>query len=243
MVHADAALMVAKSNMMIESRQDLTTNEMRLVLLAAAQLDPGAPMPAKGILQIRVADYAAHFDVQPKHAYEAVKDAAQRLYNRTITTVKEGRKGIVQTDVRIIWKAEYQEGAGVVELGFSPDIAPHLTELRKAYTSFPLSIAGKLTTFFAMRIYELAAMHRDQEPHEYSLDDMRAMLGTQGKYADWRDFNRFVLRDAVEAVNEFTDLTLTLTPVRRQRKFVAVMLHARSKARTESVGGVDSPAG
>lgn len=226
------ALMVSKSNALIEARQALTLNEQRLLVLAAAQLDPEGPMPVDGIVHFRVADFARQFEIDRDHAYEAVKDAAKRMYHRNIVTEETTKRGVVQREVRLVWSAEYKEGEGAISIGFTPKLAPYLTQLSKriSYTTIPVRMLGRLSSAFAFRLFEIASVHRDGPTHEYTLDQVRAMFGVDSKYPEWRDLQRVVLAGAVAMVNAETNLHVTLKPVRQMRKYVAIKLTAKSQA-------------
>ena len=119
---------VTQSNRLIEASHTLTINEKRLILAAASLIDPRKPLPKDGFFTVRADAFAAVFDLKVNHAYEALDDAASRLFERDIRRYSKGK--IVER-MRWVFHVKYKEGQGCVELGFSPTVLPHLTMLNK----------------------------------------------------------------------------------------------------------------
>ena len=221
------SLLVRKADSLIEGRQSLTLNEQRLLILAATQLKPDEPIPESGAeVEFRVVDFARHFEIQRDHAYQAASDAAKKLHTRVVTTLVVGKKGYEEEVVNLVQRSRHKKKEGKILVQFTEAAGPYLVKLSKRlnFTTLEVRMLGRLTSAFAFRLYEIASLHRDAEPHEYSLERIRTMFGIEGKYPMWRDLNRVVLEGAMNMVNAETDLHVTIEPLRVMRKFVAVRL-------------------
>jgi plasmid replication initiation protein len=206
---------VTQSNRLIEASHTLTLNEKRLVLCAASLIDPRKPLPKDGYLSVRADTFAEVFGIDVKHAYEALDDAATRLFNRDI---RRYAKGKVVERMRWVFHVKYREGQGCVELGFSPTVLPHLTMLNKEFTSYQLKQIGSLSSFYAVRLYELMSQFLKLGERSCTLDQLRQMLDLGDKYQDVKDMRKRVLDPALKEMNANTDLAVTAEPMRKGRK-------------------------
>jgi len=188
---------VTQSNRLVEASHTLTLNEKRLVLCAASLIDPRKPLPKDGYLTIRADAFADVFGLDVRHAYEALDDAASRLFERDIRRYSKGK--IVER-MRWVFHVKYREGQGCVELGFSPTVLPHLTMLNREFTSYQLKQIGSLSSFYAVRLYELMSQFLKLGQRECTLDQLRQM--------------------ALKELNAGTDLAVTAEPRRQGRKIV-----------------------
>lgn len=234
---------VWQANALVEAAQPLTLVEKRLLLAAAALHDPRRPMPAHGTVDLHVEDFREVFGLdESKSVYEALADAAKRLYERSIRRkyVRNGRE--VVEEVRWVWIARYVKGEGRVTLGFSPAIAPYLTLLHQRFTRFKLKHIGRLGSYYSVRLYELMSEFRVASRRSIDLDKLREMLGVDGKYEDIKNLRVRVLDPAIREINQHTDLRVVMTPQRRGRKVVGFQFDIQPSAQLalELPGGGES---
>lgn len=208
---------VTQSNKLIEASHTLTLNEKRLVLCAASLIDPRKPLPKDGYLTIRADTFADVFGLDVKHAYEALDDAATKLFDRDI---RRYTKGKLVERMRWVFHVKYKDGQGCVELGFSPTVLPHLTMLNKEFTSYQLKQIGNLSSFYAVRLYELMSQFLKLGERECTLDQLRQMLDLGEKYQNVKDMRKRVLDPALKELNSSTDLAVVAEPRRKGRKIV-----------------------
>ena len=214
-------LEVWQSNRLVEAAQTLTLAEKRLVIAAAALHDPRKPLPKNGTVTLHVDDFRDVFGMDHHGAYEALRDAAARLYNRSIRRIYSSKGKPIEEHVRWVWMAKYAKGQGTVTLGFSPAIAPYLTMLHTEFTRFKLKQIGSIGSFYGLRLYELAAQFRKAGERTIELQRLRDMLDLGDKYPNVKDLRRWVIDPAVAEINRHTDLRVTVEPVRKGRKIVA----------------------
>lgn len=208
---------VTQSNRLVEASHTLTLNEKRLVLCAASLIDPRKPLPKDGYFTIRADSFADVFGLDIKSAYASLEDAANRLFDRDIRRYSKGK---VVERMRWVFHVKYREGQGCVELGFSPTVLPHLTMLNKEFTSYQLKQIGNLSSFYAVRMYELMSQFLKLSQRECTLDQLRQMLDLGDKYQDVKDMRKRVLDPAIKELNAGTDLAVTVEPRRQGRKIV-----------------------
>lgn len=205
---------VTQSNLLIQASHTLTLNEKRLVLCAASLLNPMRRPPKDGFLTVSADDFATTFGMELRHSYEALADASQRLYNRNIRLYKKGK---LSEEVRWVYHIRYKDGQGAVELGFSPTVLPQLTMLNKEFTSYQLRQIGSLSSFYAIRLYELMAQFFKLGTRECTLEQLRQMLDLGDKYENIKDLRKRVLDPAIKEVNRHTDISVVAEPIRKGR--------------------------
>lgn len=212
---------VWQSNRLVEAAQRLTLNEKRLVMAAAALHDPRKPLPPKGTVTLHADDFAQVFGLEDSgKVYEALREASERLYERSIRRVWNKKGKVIEENMRWVWFSRYAKGEGTVTIGFSPGIAPYLTMLHTEFTRFKLKQIGQLGSFYGVRIYELCAQYRKAGERTISLDRLRASLDLGEKYTDIKDLRRRVLDPAIAEINKHTDLRVVVTPERKGRKVI-----------------------
>lgn len=217
-LHGD--MEVWQSNRLVEAAQTLTLVEKRLVIAAAALHDPRKPLPPKGTVTLHVDDFRDVFGLDHNGAYEELRNAAARLYNRSIRRIYNSKGKPVEEHVRWVWMARYAKGQGTVTLGFSPVVAPYLTMLHTEFTRYKLKQIGSIGSFYGLRLYELCAQFRKAGERTISLQRLRDMFDLGDKYQRMETLRRRVLDPAVAEVNKYTDLRVTITPERKGRKIV-----------------------
>ena len=211
---------VTQSNRLIEASHTLSLNEKRLILCAASMIDSRKPYPHDGYFTIRADSFAETFGMGRDTAYEALNDAANRLFERDIRRYSKGK---MVEQMRWVFHVKYKEGEGCVVLGFSPTVIPHLTMLNKEFTSYQLKQIGALSSFYAIRLYELMSQFHKLGQRECTLEQLREMLDLRDKYPSVKDLRRWVLEPALKELNAGTDLNVTMEVKRRGRKVVGYL--------------------
>lgn len=221
----DADMEVWQANNLVEASHTMTLNERRLIYAAAALHDPRRPVPIKGTVKFHADDFAEVFGIEltSKGRYLDLRDAAKRLYNRTVETIRDHprikTKRIVK-HMRWVWLAEYNEGDATVTLGFSPPVLPYLTMLGGEFTRFKLKHIGNIGSQYGLRMYEIAAQWRRSGRFSLSLQELRDRFALGDKYPSVKELQRRVITPGISEVNEHTELRVTIEPKRKGRKIV-----------------------
>ncbi len=217
-------LLVTQSNRLIESAHTMSVGEKRLLMAAAALMD--SRKPSAGTVSFHARQFAEVFATDLDHAYEIVRDAAKRLFNRSIREIvddpaakrrKGGRAAQTIRDTRWVSQAEYAEGQGVITLTFTDKVLPYLTLLHREFTSYRLKHVGRLSTFYALRMYELLSQYRVTAERTCDLAQLRQMLDLGDKYPRVNSFRQRVLDPSIQEINQVTDLLVTVTPITQGR--------------------------
>lgn len=213
-------LTVHKSNDLVEASYSLTVSEQRIILAAIGRINGYDPASEKSMrTRVTAREYAARYNLSENSAYEALKSAADRLYERDIRRIE----GKVRERFRWVSSVRYDDGEGAIELGWSIDIMPYLTLLERRYTIYDLEQISRLESAYSIRIYEMLTRWKGTGEWYITLDEFRHRLDLTNKYSRFANLRARVIQPSVDAINRYTDLDVDWEPIRKGRKVVRLM--------------------
>lgn len=217
----EAALMIYKSNALVEAAYRLTVQEQRILLACISQVRHDEVVTDEVLYSVRAADLARLSGTAVEAAYSELKAAALRLKRREVRVTQEpngeGKKPKVMITgwVQTIF---YIEGEGRVELRFTKDMLPYLTELTRQFTKYSLADVAKMDSSHAIRLYELLMQWDTKGQREISIEDLRKWLQLEGRYPLMAEFRRWVIEPAVTQINEHSPISVSWTQRKTGRK-------------------------
>ena len=232
--------LVVKSNRLIEASYRLGLNEQRIILYSISRcreeqkgLFPDLPVT------ITADAFAKQFpSVGRGNVYQQLKDAMDALYDRSVTIhdtdPASGHSRVKKT--RWISEGAYVDGAGNIQVIFTPEVIKYITRLEAEFTSYQLEKVGNMTSAYAVRIYELLSQHRDIGHRTLNLAWLRETLGVEpGEYKLTADFKKWVIEIAVDQINKHSDLTVSYKPVKTGRAITDFAFKIKDKERKAKV--------
>lgn len=204
--HQKKDLRVYKANSVIEASYDLSVAEHRLLLACFTQIGKGAT--DQRLYRVYARDIAALADIPTPVAYRDAAAATERLYERSVE-VYEGPNGATppkKRKFRWIQEAVYAEGEGYVDVRLSTSILPYVNNLLEQYTVYHMQDVARMTSRYAIRVYELLVQWRRRGNRTVDIQWLRRALGIGEKYSNFKDFRRRVVEPAVEQINDRSPL-------------------------------------
>lgn len=239
--------LVVKSNRLIEASYRLSLTEQRIILYAICRgrEEDKLLLPNEPVIITAEAFLKQFPSIGEGRVYEQLKEAMDALYERSVTLYEtDPDTGLPQVSkTRWISKASYIDGAGRIKVVFTSDVIKYFTRLEKEFTTYQLEKAGRMTSFHAVRIYELLVQCKDIGNRTLNLKSLRETLGVEpGEYKLTADFIRKVIEVAVDQINKHTDLTVNYKPVKTGRAitdFAFKIKEKERKAKASSVTPID----
>ena len=150
-----------------------------------------------------------------------LKESIKRLQKVLITidyfSAREGQQR--ERSINILTMSDVPAQAGIVYWQFGTTIAT-LLEKSGERARIYLKTAAKLSSDYALRLYELLSAHTQSgDPTwEVPVEDLRVLLNaTAPSYAEWAIFQRRVLDGAVREVNKHAPFSVSLDLVKDKR--------------------------
>jgi plasmid replication initiation protein len=226
--------LVVKSNRLVEASYRLGLNEQRIILYAICRcreeqqgLLPNLP------ITITADSFAKQFpSIDKTNVYRQLKEAMDALYERNVTIHDtdpvSGHARVKKT--RWISEAAYVDGAGNVQVSFTPEVIKYITRLEAEFTSYQLEKVGNMTSAHAVRVYELLSQYRDIGNRTLNLVSLRETLCVEpSEYKLTADFIRKVIEVAVKQINDHSDLTVSYKPIKTGRAITDFAFKIKSK--------------
>lgn len=221
---------ITMTNALIRAGHGLTLAEKRLVMAAVSKLDSRRVIPPGEVPTTRITaeEYAEIAQCSMPTAYEALKDASKQLYQRSITFYEAANrrngKPLPPTKVQMRWvgQVHYQKGEGWVELYWWPRLLPHLTGLRKQFTSYQLQQASAMRSIYSWRLLELLSRFDGNGWAEYTIEDFVTSMDAPPSLSDFGQIKRRIIDPAVKELTEKDGWLIQWQPVKAGRKVKAV---------------------
>jgi len=204
--------LIVKDNALIQASYTLDTVEQRLILLPIAEArETGHGITENSLLEVHASSYINTFNVEKHTAYTVLREASKSLFDRYVTYHDINPKTGKDRSFHCRWvdKIGYESQSGIIFLRFTQDIVPLITRLEENFTKYELQQVSRLSSSYAIRLYELLIQWRSAgKTPLFDLSIFRQQLGVKPhQYKTMSNFKTYVLDFALKQVNELTDIT------------------------------------
>ena len=204
--------LVVKDNALVQATYALDIVEQRLILLAIAEArETGQGITENSMLAVHASSYINTFNVEKHTAYTVLRDASISLFDRYVTYHDTNSHTGKDRSFHCRWvdKIGYEPSSGIVYLRFTNDIVPLITRLEENFTKYKLEQIARLTSSYALRLYELLIKWQSAgKTPILDITNFREQLGVlANQYKTMSNFKTYVLDFALNQVNELTDIT------------------------------------
>lgn len=217
--------LVVKDNALINASYSLSLVEQRLVLLAIIEArKANHKKDYSERLTITANSYMQQFDVERQTAYEMLRQACDKLFERRFSYQEQRDDSVANITSRWVSEVGYIQDKAVVEIVFAPAVIPLITELEKHFTSYEIEQVAGLNSGYAVRLYEILIAWRGVGAvPEIELQELRERLGVEpNEYQRMHHFKARVLDLAISQINEHTDITAQYEQHKTGRKITGI---------------------
>jgi plasmid replication initiation protein len=218
--------MVCKSNAVIDAGYRLSIAEQRIILACIAQVDSRDEVTDEVMYSVTAEDLADVSGIALKTSYDQLKAAALQLKHRDVRIIQEPNSTRKRRKVLVtgwVQTVAYVENEARVELRFSKDILPYLSELKSHFTRYKLAHVASMKSSYGIRLYELLVQWQNVGEREIELDWLREQFQIQDLYPRMFDFKKRVLQPALNDINAHSNFWVTCD----QRKSGRRVTHLR----------------
>jgi len=212
---------VVKSNALIEASYRLTAQEQRILLSAMSQIQAGEEITDQVMYSISAQDISDLTGIKKDNLYKKLEEAALRLKRREIRIPYEPNGQGKKPEVLVtswLQSIRYIPKTGTVQIRFSHDVLPYISQLKNQFTIYKLKDIAKLTSSHAIRLYELLIQWKSAGSRTVEIDWLKDSFLLNGKYSSIKDFKARVVEPAVQQINLETNLFVNWEQKKTGRK-------------------------
>ncbi|MFD2719910.1 replication initiation protein [Hymenobacter monticola] len=224
-----ASVQVRQHNAITNARYEMSACEMDIVFALLSKLSSNDKPGTMYLVRVRELEHLTGRQWNYKQLLDSTEQLNSRIYHI------EDKAKVLQ--ISLLASAEYLKGKGVIELEISEKMRPYLIDLKSNFTSYHLQAALSLTSKFAKRIYQLVSQWKDVgHTKTYTLDEFKYMLNLKdpkGKepeqYVAIANFQRDVLKVAINQINEHTDLRVSYELLKSSRAYDRIKFYVNAQ--------------
>lgn len=173
----------------------------------------------------RIADLADFLGVSTSNLYRDVRSVCECAM-KSVVYIGTGNPKAPWELIHWLDTAKY-DGNGNLTLRLSDELKPYVLELSAWFTQYKLKHILSLSSFYALRLYELIKCEDGrtggyQSELVFDLEDLRRCLGCEKKYAAFKDFRKRVIEVAVREINDKSDIYIIPTYQKQGRAVASV---------------------
>lgn len=209
-IRSDREMMVVKHNDLIKARYNLTTQQQKIILFAISKIKPNdRPGLWYEIPIVELCNACGLIIDDTGYYYKSIKEDLKKLTDRLWIKLPD------RTEMTVSWisDAVIVPLNGTVQIKFHEKLEPYLFILTEHYTQYKLESVLVFKNKYSIRLFELLRMKIFQSELEdkaevevkFEVDELREELGA-GNYQNWPEFNRCVIKKAVDEINEYSDI-------------------------------------
>ncbi len=145
--------------------------------------------------------------------------------------------------VRSRWvsRVSYVKDDALLTITLAPDVIPLVTKLEGTFTKYAIDNLRDVTSKYGIRLYELVASWKNSDIRKtpvYDFEDFRAKMGLlpheyrdkkNPESTDMTNFNKRVLKPAIDQINSFTDLFITEKKIKTGRNITGIYFEVSLK--------------
>lgn len=199
---------VWKNNALLNAKSQWNTQEQKLFNILLSDLN-GEKSESFTITKIEL-----------EKLFKAKLDTAD-LKKLTKSMIKKGfslQKGKNSwMEIQIFSSIAYENG--IMTMNLTRESLPHLYEL-KSFTKYMLEDLFNLSSKYAIRVFELLKREQFKQKASFSIpiDEFREFVGvTPEEYAQFSDFDKYVLKKAEKEINKKTNLKFKYEKIKQWR--------------------------
>jgi plasmid replication initiation protein len=211
-------LSVTQSNSLIEAyySSNLTTLAHKVAKLIIGFINPNDPRETlKVTLSITQLKYYLGWSQGTawNRFYSDLKDIAKRLNKEPIEIPFDNGKVL-----NAFFLSSYLLDIPKGEITFtvSPDLVPHLTALKGNFTTYQLKYIPRLTSTYAIRLYELFNQYKKIGHRQFDVEDFKKKVGAPMTYT-YNDLKKRVIVPSQIQLRENTNLAFKFEEIKTGR--------------------------
>ena len=223
--------LVCKSNKLIQdTRYDLSAQQQKIILFLASKIKPEDKDFEE--YEFNLDDICDIFGIQKQtENFKVLRDNIVALHNKPFW-IEDGDKEILCS---WITKAIIDKKKQKVMIQLDKDLKPLLLQLSENYTNYELANVLALDGKYTIRFYELLRSYKNLREITIPLSKLRKQFDCENKYNDFKDFKKRVIVPAIEEINKYTNITVSVEYIKYKKVVVELLFYIKDKKGDENL--------
>ncbi len=223
----------------------MTVEQYKLFLLLISQLAQEKEFSPLKEYKLRLNDYIEMKGIEDRYTFERHIDSiVSYLKEHSAITIKEPNR------ITTFWifsriKFEREKNDLVITYKFTSDFYEKLMELKSGFLLYHIKSIMPMRSKYSIRLYELLKQYEKIGKREFTVDELKELLGTrivvvdektkevkiiQDEYSELKDFRRYVIEKAIKEINNYSDIEIIdVIYERERRKIKYITFHFKQK--------------
>ena len=242
---------VVEHNALIQSVAKMQKTALKMFELAVSCIDTDK-IPENNTVYLSKKELFSFFEVSSSSKHSQFKEAIEFMQKQAYFKIKSNKAlGIEYESIVPIPYVKWNDYNDEVLIRFSPEIMPYLINLKAEFTQYKISELQKLNSKYSIILYRWLAMNYNQYEHysvkggrraeqveayrnpSISVKELRAITDTAKEYKDFRNFEKRVLKNAIEEINEHTSFNVTYEKKKAGRSIDSIVFHIEKKRKAD----------
>lgn len=208
---------IAQSRELIDAIYTMTMREKQILNhgLSTVFFSDHPPFGDHLKFEIKVTDFKKLFNIEHADIYPELKEAAERLVDRSFR-IKHG--DYIGEKISWLSSIKYWDNEGTIHATFTREAEEHLSNLKERFTVYELLQVANLRSFHAQRLYELLKQNDNfTNKRLFTVDEFREFMNCVTQYPKFSALKQWVIDPTLIELNEHTDIKPTLEIVYQKR--------------------------
>lgn len=240
---------IVQHNDLITSVSKMDKVPLKFFELAVACLDT-ENVPENRTVNVSKELLYSFFGTKDNDKHRRFKEAVLKVHEQAVFSISEMNEKTGKFKYRVISPLEttsWNDYDDYVSFKFTESILPFLIDLNKNYTQYLLSDIAKLNSKHSIVIYKWLSMNYNQyDYYQYTekrnkkqlydyqnptitVEELRRLTNTENKYKRFEDFDKRILKDVKEEVNQNTMLNFDYQKIKKGRSIHSIQFFITKK--------------
>ena len=173
---------------------------------------------------IPIKEFSETYNLHLTNTYREIRKACLRLQDRKVV-FQNNDKTISSV---IVPEVITDENKSEVIISLSPSLKPYLLELKKFFTSYPISEILAMRSAYSIRMYELMkSVKYRNKPYEITIEKLKFILNIEKMYPLYSHLKQRIVEPTLKEINELTDIYVSYETKKKSRKIVSLVFHIK----------------
>lgn len=238
-------------NDLITSVAKMDKVPLKIFELAVSCIDTDNP-PKDNVVYLSKQEVFAFFDVSDTNKHTRFKQAVERMQEQAFFRIREEQgKGFEFESIVPVPYIKWNDYNDEVTIEFNYRIMPYLIDLKENFTQYAISDIIGLNSKYSIIMYKWLCMKYNQYEHYQhkgnrtyeqlnelknpiiTINELRKLTDTEKEHIDFRNFDKVVLKKAMQEISEHTHFKVSYEKVKKGRSITAVQFFIDKKPELE----------